>query len=298
MNDTRLPMTVIGGYLGAGKTTLINRLLQAPHGLRLMVMVNDFGAINIDADLLQSANEDTLTLTNGCVCCTMGSDLFLAMGRVLDRQPRPDHLLIEASGVADPQKIANAALAEPDMRYGGIVTVVDALEFEALNTDKLIGPQIRDQISCADLISLSKTDHPDPALTDTLQALTPAPVVTAEGTNLLNRLLMLVDGPGTHSAGHAHPAYTNWSYEGPAAFSARALRDLLAARPADLIRVKGQLRGTQGQGWTVQVVGSQIEITPCPQPDQSRLIGIGLSGRLERSQVDDWWRAALSALPA
>lgn len=294
MSDTRLPMTVIGGYLGAGKTTLINRLLQAPHGLRLMVMVNDFGAINIDADLLQSADEDTLTLTNGCVCCTMGADLFLAMGRVLDREPRPDHLLIEASGVADPQKIANAALAEPDMRYGGIVTVVDAREFEALNTDPLIGPQIRDQISCADLITLSKTDQPDPALAETLHALSPAPVVTTDEADLFDRLLMLVDGPGTQSAGHAHPAYVNWSYEGPETFQPCALRDLLAARPGDLIRVKGQLRGTQGQGWTVQVVGSQIEITPCPQPDQSRLIGIGLAGRLDRAQAESWWSSVTS----
>ena len=175
------------------------------------------------------------------------------------------------------------------MRYGGIVTVVDAREFDALNTDPLIGPQIRDQISCADLITLSKTDQPDPALTETLQALSPAPVVTTDGADLFDRLLMLVDGPGTQSAGHAHPAYVNWSYEGAETFQPHALRDLLAARPGDLIRVKGQLRGTQGQGWTVQVVGSQIEITPCPQPDQSRLIGIGLAGRLERAQAENWW---------
>jgi len=80
MRHARLPLTVIGGYLGAGKTTLINRLLTEDHGLRLMVMVNDFGTINIDADLLESADKDTLRLTNGCVCCTMGGDLFMAMG--------------------------------------------------------------------------------------------------------------------------------------------------------------------------------------------------------------------------
>ncbi|MFT7136469.1 MAG: G3E family GTPase, partial [Akkermansiaceae bacterium] len=73
----RLPLTVISGYLGAGKTTLINRLLAEDHGLKLMVMVNDFGAINIDAELIAEAGEDTMTLTNGCVCCTMGNDLFM-----------------------------------------------------------------------------------------------------------------------------------------------------------------------------------------------------------------------------
>ena len=114
MSMAPLPMIVISGYLGAGKTTLINRLLRAARGQRIMVLVNDFGAINIDADLLQRAAEDTLTLTNGCICCTMGADLFLALGDALDRRPRPDLLVIEASGVAHPRNIAEAAKAEPD----------------------------------------------------------------------------------------------------------------------------------------------------------------------------------------
>ena len=85
----RLPLTVIGGYLGAGKTTLLNRLLSEPHGQKIMVMVNDFGAINIDAALIERADGDTLSLTNGCVCCTMGNDLFMALGDALDRAVKP-----------------------------------------------------------------------------------------------------------------------------------------------------------------------------------------------------------------
>ena len=108
---TPLPMSVISGYLGAGKTTFINQLLAGDHGLSLMVLVNDFGAVNIDAALLASKDDDTIALTNGCVCCTMGSDLYLALGDALDRRPRPDHLIVEASGVADPARIANAAQA-------------------------------------------------------------------------------------------------------------------------------------------------------------------------------------------
>ena len=122
MSLPRLPLTVLGGYLGAGKTTLLNRLLSEDHGQRILVMVNDFGAINIDASLIAAASSDTLTLSNGCVCCTMGADLFMAMGDALDRRPRPDHLVIEASGVADPAKIAdiriqgNKAFSEGQLR--------------------------------------------------------------------------------------------------------------------------------------------------------------------------------------
>lgn len=292
MTDSRLPMTVVGGYLGAGKTTLINRLLLAPHGLRLMVLVNDFGAINIDAELLESAEEDTLALSNGCVCCTMGADLFLAMGKALDRSPRPDHLLIEASGVAHPGKIAEAALAEPEMRYGGIATVVDAECFDFLAEDPLIGPQIRDQVACADMIALSKTQAEDPALLETLREIGAAPPVLADGGEILERMLLLVDGPGDRLAGGEHPAYARWSHDGAEAFSADGLVSLLERRPAELFRVKGMVRGFEDRGWTVQAVGRRTELVPAPQPERSRLIGIGLAERFLPEHAERWWNSA------
>lgn len=288
-------MTVIGGYLGAGKTTLINRLLHAPHEMRLMVMVNDFGAINIDAELLESAAEDTLALSNGCVCCTMGADLFLAMGKALDRSPRPDHLLIEASGVAHPGKIAEAALAEPEMRYGGIVTVVDGEGFRGLAEDPLIGPQIRDQVACADLIALSKIETADPALVESLRGINAAPPVLADGEEILERMLLLVDGPRDRIANGDHPAYACWSHEGAEAFSSDGLASLLASRPAELFRVKGMVRGVGDRGWTVQAVGRRTELSPAPQPERTRLVGIGLAERFPPEQVELWWNSVGSS---
>ncbi|NBR90236.1 MAG: GTP-binding protein, partial [Rhodobacteraceae bacterium] len=178
MTLPRLPLTVLGGYLGAGKTTLLNRLLAEDHGQRIMVMVNDFGAINIDASLITAADGDTLTLSNGCVCCTMGSDLFMAMGDALDRRPRPDHLVIEASGVADPAKIADAARTEPEMSYGGIAVVVDAENWPALADDPLIGAQLQDQVRVADMLLISKAENGIPAvLAQRLKSLSPAPQI-------------------------------------------------------------------------------------------------------------------------
>ena len=292
--DNRLPMTVIGGYLGAGKTTLINRLLAEPHGARLMVLVNDFGAINIDAELLHSADEDTLTLTNGCVCCTMGGDLFMAIADVLDRSPRPDHLIIEASGIADPAKIANAAVAEPELRYGGIVTVVDATSYAALSGDPLIGTQIRDQVACADLLVLSKTDQIPDALALNLMAKSRSAQVLASDAEQVAALLLSIPETPTspQSPVRAHPAYMHWHMSGPASLTRAALAEALERRPEGLFRVKGFVADPDGQGWLVQVVGQNVSITREAEVQGTHLVGIGVAGQVTAQACADWWAAA------
>ncbi len=284
-------MTVISGYLGAGKTTLINRLLAADHGLKLMVLVNDFGAINIDARLLASRDEDTIALTNGCVCCTMGADLFMALGDALDRRPRPDHLIVEASGVSDPARIANAALAEPEMRYGGIVTVVDGLAFDGLQADPLIGPQLVDQVAKADVIAVSKI--PEEAALPRLA--TDAATLRSNDVDTLARLLLLQPvATATPASGAPHPTHTAWSCSDVTGVDVATLRAALAARPAGLFRLKGRVIDRSGAAWDVQVVGQQIEVTPAQADCAPALVGIGLSDRLSLTDVDAWW-ASLSA---
>lgn len=295
MDDARLPMTVIGGYLGAGKTTLINRLLSEPHGLRLMVLVNDFGAINIDAALLQSADEDTLTLTNGCVCCTMGSDLFMAIGDVLDRRPRPDHLIIEASGIANPAKIAGAAVTEPELRYGGIVTVVDALGYPELSGDPQIGQQLRDQVACADLVLVSKASTMPDRLALSLSASSHgARVFSCDAAQVGSLLLSIPKSSGPHQAPlRAHPDYVHWHITGDVLLSRQMLDKILLDRPEGLFRVKGFIKGPNGSGWLVQAVGRQLDIIAVDWNETTALVGIGLADQVSIRDCDDWWANAL-----
>ena len=292
MTMAKLPMTVIAGYLGSGKTTLINRLLAEDHGLRLLVMVNDFGAINIDADLLESKDEDTLTLTNGCVCCTMGADLFMAMGDALDRRPRPDHLIIEASGVADPKSIADAAVAEPEMNYGGIVTVVDGGDFPRLVEDELIGPQVRGQVARADILHVSKVDTLSDELLALLAEISDAPVLNARSGECLSPLLFSIPAnPWLGGDAAEHPNYASFSYEGPATMTRAEIEGRLARRPPGLFRAKGRIAENGDVSWEVQVVGSQVSIMRAHAVANTRFVGIGLAAKVNREEIDAWWRA-------
>jgi len=288
----KLPLTVIGGYLGAGKTTLINRLLSEDHGRRVMVMVNDFGAVNIDANLLKSASGDTIELTNGCVCCTMGADLFLAMGDALDRRPRPDALVIEASGIADPGKIANAARAEPEMEYGGIAVVVDAQNFPGLVADPQIGPQIRGQVAVADLLIVSKCGAGvPPALAMHLAAQSRAPVVAMDTLERVAPLLIGGIEPGRGQAeGAGHGDYLGWSHEGDDVHERAGLEARLRAAPERLYRVKGLIMGPGDEGFEVHKVGPSVGVTRVARPKRTRLVGIGPRGGLGLEEIDAWWR--------
>lgn len=153
-----IPITLLSGYLGAGKTTILNEVLSSDHGMRVTVLVNDFGKINIDAGLIKNATGDTIELTNGCVCCTVGDDLGAALTQLNETTPKPDHVLIEASGVTNPTRVAMHSGHWPGFHLCRIIVAVDAETVVKQSKDKYIGALIETQIKAAHVIVLTKPD--------------------------------------------------------------------------------------------------------------------------------------------
>ena len=161
-----VPLTILTGFLGAGKTTLLNRILASDHDLRIAVLVNDFGSVNIDAELVVGIEDDLMSLANGCVCCEIRDDLLEAIGRVLTAREPPDYLVLEASGVADPMGFYTTfadARQRDRIRLDSVTCVVDADQiFEFIDRAPELLALIVRQIGCADLVLLNKADLAGP----------------------------------------------------------------------------------------------------------------------------------------
>ncbi len=153
-----LPAIVVGGWLGAGKTTLVNRLLRAADGRRIAVLVNDFGDVGIDADLIVSRDGAVMSLAGGCVCCAVGSDLLEALVALPRRVPPLDLVLVETSGVALPGAVARSVRLAAGVAVDGIVVLVDAETVRARALDRHVGDTVRQQLAEADLLVLNKAD--------------------------------------------------------------------------------------------------------------------------------------------
>ncbi|MBJ7411129.1 MAG: GTP-binding protein [Phenylobacterium sp.] len=157
--STKIPVTVLTGYLGAGKTTLLNRILSEDHGKKYAVVVNEFGEVGIDNDLIVGADEEVFEMNNGCVCCTVRGDLIRVLSGLMKRKGRFDGIIVETTGLADPAPVAQTFFVDDDVRarteLDSVTTVVDAKHLPLRLKDSR---EAAEQIAFADQIILNKTD--------------------------------------------------------------------------------------------------------------------------------------------
>lgn len=286
------PVTVIGGFLGAGKTTFLNRLLTETRS-RNAVLVNDFGEINVDVGLIAQHDGTTMSLTNGCVCCSIGSGFLETLGGLLDSGERFERIVIEASGVGDPWRIAEIALIEPGLRLDGVLVIADASRIETLVEDRRVGETVRNQFAKSDVVLLSKSDL---VATDTLNAARKAIRAVRDDVRLevLSRDMKLdrfLEGAGNKSgfrvdgieddATNHEEGFRRWTYQRRGSFHRDRLASAIGALPPQLLRLKGacQVAGERAPLVLQMVSGdwslSPVEYTGDNDFESIALVGVG-----------------------
>lgn len=343
MLQQKIPATVITGFLGAGKTTIIRNMLMNANGKKIALIINEFGDLGVDGDVLKGCGaencteDDIIELTNGCICCTVADDFVPTMQKLLDRDVKPDHIVIETSGLALPQPLV-AAFNWPDIRtrvtVDGVVTVVDSAAVaagrfaddhdkvdaaraadESLDHESPIEELFEDQLTCADLIVLNKTDlldadgiaavraevtgrtHRKPAMIEAKNGDVPAIVLLGLGAgsegDIDNRKSHHeLEHEAAHAAGddhdhlhhHDHDEFESFVLKlgpvaDPAAFVER-LKPVIEAH--DILRLKGFI-DVPGKPMrlVIQAVGTRIETYfdrpwTSAEKRETRLVVIGL----------------------
>lgn len=277
-----IPLTVIGGFLGAGKTTLVNHLL-ATGAKRWGVMVNDFGAINIDAALIAASDGQTMALTNGCVCCNMADDLGDGLAAMAARLPPPEHVIVEASGVSDPWRIAQMALIEPGFTLEPLVVLVDATALPAQLDDCWIADTVRRQLAFAEIVVVNKVDLVDAAQLAAVRAcvasLRPqARVIEASHASLAEAALSFMPPPRPpasrfHADSIPH-AFPTQRIAADLPFDRNRLRWVLGCLPPSVLRLKGVcLLGDERV--LLQYAAERWAFTPAPDGLAAGLVAIG-----------------------
>ncbi|MFD5429149.1 CobW family GTP-binding protein [Streptomyces sp. NPDC127084] len=303
MSQPQIPVVVLAGFLGSGKTTLLNHLLRASGGTRIGAIVNDFGSIEIDAmTVAGQLGDSTVSLGNGCLCCAVdASELDVFLDKLTGPATRIDVIVIEASGLAEPQELVRMILASENARvvYGGLVEVVDAAEFDATRVKH---PEIERHLAIADLVVLNKADRiaeePGERLRERITALAERAAVIPAVYGRIDPALLFECRPREervgqlsfedlredaaghdcgdhddhqrhHGSGVAHPhaAYETVSFTAAEPLHPRRLLDFLDSRPEGLYRIKGYVdfgAADPAHRYTVHSVGRFLRFYPEP----------------------------------
>lgn len=264
----RVPLTFVGGYLGAGKTTLINALLRAADR-PVAVIVNDVGKINIDARLIRKHTGETIELSDGCVCCSSIEGFGAAFDMIRARPEPPEHVVVELSGVAEPARMRPWGRSA-GFKLDGVMTLVAADQFAELVTRTDIGRTIEEQVCAADILTLTKTDlvRPDTlaSVRRQLSQISPGvPIVDAQDPTV-STMLLNIGGrrPGDEVALPQPTLFDRHEVDRivlPNPTTREEIEALLEALPSTVMRAKGIAGGHDGQRWAIQVVGRRRLIT-------------------------------------
>lgn len=282
--DCLIPLTVISGFLGAGKTTYLNRLIQGGLPKDALIIVNDFGDINIDAALIDYRDDNIIQLSNGCVCCTLGGTLAEQLAQALRIRTAPGAILIEASGIANPARIADIARISRRLRLAEVVCLVDGSYARRHAENPLIGDAWQTQLAAADRLLVNRLD-PDhrPDFEKWLQLFNPQATIEYEIEQTLpllgsqpspRPLTPRSDSPSSH--GHWH----TFSLSGRARISKDKLEALVAVYHDVLIRAKGFVLVAQTP--TIELLqfsGGKLHWQTVVRPSQeTQLVFIGIAG--------------------
>ena len=296
-----LPITVIGGYLGAGKTSLVNHLLRHADGLRLAVLVNEFGALPIDEDLIEATDDDIISIAGGCVCCSYGSDLTLGLVKMAEREPLPDQILLEASGVAIPGAIAASLSLLQGFSLDGILVLVNAETIREQAEDTYVGDTVQRQLADADLVVLNKCDLVSEselaAVRSWLDQHCPASGLVDAEHGAVPREVVLQGLVRELRSGLANPtvashAFETRAFEMQSPVDAETLGHALADPALGIVRSKGFVKDEQGGLIEIQTVGRRWDCRPAEESKTPGLVVIGPGARIDVAAVEQAIAAA------
>lgn len=315
-----IPLTILTGFLGAGKTTLLNRILGGDHGLRVAVLVNDFGSINIDADLVVGVTGDVISLANGCICCSLRDDLVEVVLQTIARPERPEYILLEASGVADPAGITMAfhtPRLRDRIRLDSVTCVLDTQQVFAYPAyPELLQLQLH-QIAFADMVILNKVDLATPEELRQIHRLIEhhfnnirvveasycdVPYEILLGVGRFDPALLMTAGA---SNGHHHktrPAFDTWSFETGQPLSLAALEETARRLPGGVFRCKGivHLAEEPERPAVLQVVCRRVDVTRLEgwagRRPATRIVTISAPGSIDPGELQRRFAGCLAEM--
>jgi G3E family GTPase len=308
MAGTPVPVLLVTGFLGAGKTTVVNHILAHAGGRRIAAVVNDFGAINIDAELVSGASDGVVSLANGCICCTLEGDLLRTLATLLRRDPRPEAILIETSGVADPADIVRNLMDPVILREAPLETVLCVVD-AAAPPETMEDPLLRAQLRLADVVALSKTDLADETgrgrIRAAAAALRPAATVIDAPWGEVPLPLVLPDDParspaprdparpGPWRSGPRAERFETLSWTAEASLSMPLVQAAIGRLAPRLARAKGVFETVQqpGRPLLFQLAGGRATLVPMREGTareglpRARIVFIAEVGRLSTEEI-------------